>query len=430
MDKTSNNYSIKNYFLTIFKKYTVFLPLLLTFLMITVALLIDKTNLIFNIMNAKKNVGVVFATMASITLIICGIAFICKFSSKQTNISDVLVLSTLVFSLFSLIYILCTKFSALRAIPVLTVLFFSIVFFFVRLHAYFNQDKDDIIYQSRLSLYLKAINKKFTFFAPLFVAFSGITLTFYMQRQKFLGKIYHWIFDNPILTTFVIILFALVIAYYILACFSKRIKMIDLFAIISFYYGIYLLAFIVATGYGFRRTIVCAVLLVSSLIVLLLRILNYNAKIDNDVSKEVNKPSTDLTIKKYFLTFIKKFEVVFPFIIACGFAAFAMLTAKFNMFNALAWQSDMVKFVFISLYAVTAIVILGALAITILCRHSKVVGACDFLLYTLALSSLAVMVAILSIQATALMLLIFSASIVIFVYSAISIFFRIKYLVK
>jgi len=132
MDKISNNYSIKNYFLSIFKKYTVFLPLFLTFLMITAALVIDKTNLLLNIMTAKKNVGVVFATMTSITLIICGIAFICKFSNKQVNISDAVILSTLVFSLFALIYVLCTKFSAMRAIPTLTVLFFSIVFFFVR----------------------------------------------------------------------------------------------------------------------------------------------------------------------------------------------------------------------------------------------------------------------------------------------------------
>ena len=310
------------------------------------------------------------------------------------------------------------------------VLFFSIVFFFVRLYAYFNQDKEEIIYQSRISLYLKALNKKFTFFAPLFVAFSGITLTFYMQRQKFLSKIYHWIMGNPVISTFVIILLALIAAYFVLACFSKRLKMVDLFATIAFYYGIYLLAYIVATGYGFRRTIVCAVILVTALIVLLLRILNYNAKVDNDAHKEFNNPSVDLTVKKYFVTFIKKFEVVFPFIIACGFAAFAMLTAKFNMFNALAWQSDMVKFVFTSLYVVTALVIVGSLIITILNRHSNVVGVTDFLLYTLALSSLAVTIAILAVEATALLLLVFSASIALFVYSVISIIFRIKYLVK
>lgn len=307
--------TVKNYFGTIMKKYSVFSLLLISCLLFTAYYIVDKFNIASLIYSKAGNYAIpVFFGLVLLAVFF----FLYKTTAEGVNFGDLCLWGGLGFNVILNVYLLITGTDLYRTIIAVTLNAFFVVFILIRLAVYGKISGRDS------SLYFKTVFKKFPVW--FLIGLSALLVyAFYLADRDRLISYATDIFRNDLVVTISTVVLSVVAGLYVLTSLVwKKVNFTDFALIVALVFELFVAVYMLIFGYRDGIATIAVVCLQFILAILFIR---YRLVDTSSVSQDNGK----CYLRKVFGEYNPLFILLFGF--AIGYVSYFIFNYHFAIYE-------------------------------------------------------------------------------------------------
>lgn len=365
--------TVKNYFGTMIKKYSVFSLLLISCLLFTAYYVVDKFNLASLIYSKAGNYAIpVFFGLVLLAVFY----FLYKTTAEGVNFGDLCLWGGLGFNVILNVYLLITGTDFYRTVIAVTLNAFFVVFVLIRLAVYGKISGRDS------SLYFKTVFKKFPIW--FLIGLSALLVyAFYLADRDRLISYATDIFRNDLVVTISTVVLSVVAGLYVLTSLVwKKVNFTDFALIVALIFELFVAVYMLIFGYRDGMATIAVVCLQFILAILFIR---YRLVDTSSASQENGK----CYLRKVFGEYNPLFILLFG--LAIGYVSYFIFNYHFAIFEF----SSLFTYTAIGCYVLFGLLMLAGLIAVIKGFNKKTGNLADLCLlsgFVASLSSIALYV--------------------------------------